>query len=279
MENIFNNDFAILKSCTRLEDIFSAKKSSKVDFYSLLWVTEGMVDIAVDEVLVPINADQMTFITPIKYVKIVENHGQVNALQFNREFYCIRENDHEVSCDGILYFGAQGVPVIDLIPKEVNSFERLFGVLQEEFEIADSIQEEMLRAVLKKWLIKSTRILKKQNNFIGENEPKTELLRQFKILLEKNYRKYQKVSDYAKLLHKSPKTIANQFKLLGEESPSMLIQQRIIIEAKRYLLYSTLSVKEIAFKLGFDDPTSFSHYFKSRTSLSPRHFKEIYHKS
>lgn len=276
MENTFNNNFAVLKFCTKIEEIFPTGNSLKLNLYSLLWVTDGMIDLSVDEVLISINTNQMTFITPMKYVKILENHGKVNVLQFNREFYCIKENDHEVSCDGILYFGTQGVPIIDLNHQETQSFSRLLRVLQEEFEIIDAIQEEMLRIILKKWLIKSTRILKRQNNFIGENEPKFELLRQFKILLEKKYREYHKVSDYAELLNKSPKTIANQFNLLGQESPSMLIQQRIIIEAKRYLLYSSLSIKEIAFNLGFEEAPSFSHYFKSKTGISPRHFKEIH---
>lgn len=277
MENIFNNNFAELRFCTNIEAIFPARKSAKLTLYSLLWVTEGMIDLSVDDVLIPVNTHQIAFITPMKYVKIVENHGKVNVLQFNREFYCIRENDHEVSCNGILYFGTQGVPIIDLDDAEIHSFTRLLGVLREEFEVVDAIQEEMLRAILKKWLIKSTRILKRQHNFIGENEPKVELLRQFKILVEKNYRECHKVSDYAKLLNKSPKTIANQFKLLGQESPSMLIQQRIISEAKRYLLYSSLSIKEIAFHLGFEEAPSFSHFFKSKTKISPKHFKEMQH--
>lgn len=277
MENIFNNNFAELRFCTNLEAIFPAHQSAKLTLYTVLWVTEGMIDLYVDDVLIPINTHQMAFVTPMKYVKIAENHGTVKVLQFNREFYCIRENDHEVSCNGILYFGTQGVPIIDLDDTEIHSFTRLLGVLREEFEVVDEIQEEMLRAILKKWLIKSTRILKRQYNFIGENGPKVELLRQFKILVEKNYREYHKVSDYAKLLNKSPKTIANQFKLLGQESPSMLIQQRIISEAKRYLLYSSLSIKEIAFHLGFEEAPSFSHFFKSKTKISPKHFKEMQH--
>ena len=180
-------------------------------------------------------------------------------------------------CGGILYFGAQGVPKLNLDNREAQSFERLLGVLREEFEIIDTIQEEMLRVVLKKWLIKATRIVKVQNNFVGGNDSKTELLKQFNILVEKNYKKHHKVKDYAKLLNISPKTISNQFKILGQESPSMIIQQRIIIEAKRYHLYSSLSIKEIAFKLGFVDASSFSHYFKTRTGISPKQFKEIYY--
>jgi len=99
------------------------------------------------------------------------------------------------------------------------------------------------------------------------------LLRQFQIEVEKNFKKNHKVSFYAQLLKKSPKTIANQFKILGQECPSKIIQQRIIVEAKRYLLYSNLSIKEIAFNLGFDHAPAFSHYFKAVTGVSPSHFK------
>ncbi len=277
MEYIFNNNFAILKLCHQLEEVFSTSKAVRSDLYSMLWVTEGMIDLAIDEIRVPLDAGQMIFITPVKYVKILENHGKVHLLQFNREFYCIRENDHEVSCDGILYFGAPGVPIIHLEDQELQSFTRLIAVLEEEFEIVDPIQEEMLRTILKKWLIKSTRILKRQKKFVRENEPRAELLRQFNILLEKHYREYHQVKDYAKLLNRSPKTIANQFKILGQESPSMMIQQRLIIEAKRYLLYAELSVKEIAFKLGFEDASAFSHFFKSKTRMAPKTFREMHH--
>ena len=274
LENTFNNSFGILKYCTRLEEAFINMKGSKSKLYSLVWVTDGMLDLLVDEVLIPINASQMAFITPVSHVNILENHGRVNIFQFNREFYCIRENDHEVSCEGFLFFGTNGVPIINLNDKETQSFERLLRVLKEEFEIVDTIQEEMLRVVLKKWLIKSTRIFKKQNNFIGSNKATTELFRRFNILLEKHYSKYHKVKDYARLLNKSPKTIVNQFKLLGQESPSTIIQNRIVLEAKRYLLYSPLSIKEIAFKLGFEDATIFSHFFKNKTGSSPKAFKE-----
>jgi AraC-like DNA-binding protein len=275
LENIFNNGFATLKLSTRLEDVFTNRESSKSNCYSLLWVTEGMIDLSIDEIDIQLNENQMAFITPVKYVKILENHGKVNVIQFNREFYCIRENDHEVSCEGILYFGSQGLPTLNLEDKDVKSFERLLEVIREEFEITDTIQEEMLRIVLKKWLIKATRIAKVQNNIVGLSTSKTEVLRQFKVLVEKNYKTLHKVSDYAKLLNMSPKTISNQFNKLGQESPSVIIQQRVIIEAKRYILYSNLSNKEIAYKLGFDDSSSFSHYFKTRTGISSKQFKEI----
>lgn len=277
MDNAFDNDFAKFQLCTRLEDNFSTFNKEKSKSYFIIWVIEGMIDLLVDGILVPLDTHQMTFLTPMKEIEVMENQGKVVILEFNRAFYCIRENNHEVSCEGVLYFGAKGIPIIDLKgSRQIESFERLIGVLHEEFEIIDTIQEEMLRVVLKKWLIKSTRIIKKQQTFVGKFKPKAELLRQFNLFLEKNYRKYHKVSDYAQLLNKSPKTIANQFKLLGLESPSKMIQQRILVEAKRYLMYSDLSIKEIAFHLGFEDASAFSNYFKNRANITPGQFRELY---
>jgi len=266
----FNKGFGILRYCTRVKEAFVYTKNSKPKFYSLIWVTKGKLDLLVDGEAISVHAQQMAFITQVSYLTILENCSEVNIIQFNKEFYCI---NHEVSCEGILYFGTNSVPVLNLADKEIKSFKRLLNFLIEEFEIVDTIQEEMLRLILKKWLIKSTRIFKMQNNFVENNKATLELLRQFNILLEKNYSKHHLVKDYARLLNKSPKTMANQFKLLGQESPSLMIQHRIVIEAKRYLLFSPLSVKEIAFKLGFKDATTFSHFFKKKVSISPSAFK------
>lgn len=277
MDNSFDNDFAKFRVGTDLNKNCSLYSKEELNFYLIIWVIEGMIDLLVDGMVLSLNKHQMTFITPGKEVKTIENQGKVVILKFNRAFYCIRDNDHEVSCEGVLYFGTQGIPIIDLKrSQQIKSFERLIGTLQEEFEIIDTIQEEMLRVVLKKWLIKSTRIIKDQQTFVGASQPKAKLLREFNLFLEKNYQKLHKVSDYAELLNKSPKTISNQFKALGLKSPSKMIQERIILEAKRYLMYSDLSIKETAFQLGFEDASAFSNYFKNRMNITPGQFREIY---
>ena len=278
MKKSFNNRFAKFNYCTSVENAFSAIKMGKAGLYTLLWVVEGMVVLLIDDKMVSVSKNQMISITPINHVKMIENHSKVSIIQFNREFYCIKENDREVSCNGILFFGSQGTPIINIDPKNIISFKKLVEELQEEFEITDNIQEEMLTVILKKWLIKCTRVLKQQKNYVGENEVKFELVRQFRILLEINYKKYHKVSDYAKMLNKSPKTISNRFNSLDVLSPSTMILERIYVEAKRYLLFTELSIKEIACNLGFEDISSFSHFFKNKANFSPKQFRDNQHK-
>ncbi|HAA15175.1 MAG TPA: AraC family transcriptional regulator [Cytophagales bacterium] len=273
---IFNNGFAELRLCGDIHNFFNEQAPVKSDYYSIVWITQGMVDLVVDDVPLGLDEGQMAFITPSKYIQLGDVHGEAVTIQFNREFYCIRDNDHEVSCEGVLYFGAPGLPLIQLEEKPSNSFASLHFILEEEFEVVDTVQEEMLRTILKKWLIISTRLIKQQNKYLAQDESKSELLRQFRILLEKHFHQQHAVSFYADVLHRSPKTLANQFKLLGQEPPKQMIQQRVMAEAKRYLMYSELSVKEISYRLGFDAANTFTHYFNKISGISPTQFRSAY---
>ena len=82
------------------------------------------------------------------------------------------------------------------------------------------------------------------------------------------------MADYADLMFKSPKTLSNTFKKLRNQSPLHMIQERIILEAKRQLYYTEKPIKEITYELGFSEPAQFSRLFKNTTGLSPSDFQK-----
>ena len=196
--------------------------------------------------------------------------------QFNREFYCIIEHDQEVSCAGFLFYGAQGVLFITLDADEQRRFDALFRVFTDEFSIQDSTQQEMLRMLLKRLIIKVTRLGKEQ--YVPSELPdvQLELVRQFNQLVETNYRQKHSVADYADLLSRSPKTLTNLFSIYNQKSPLQVIHDRIILEAKRLLIYTDKSIKEIAYELGFEAVPHFSRFFKNNAGLPPGEFKHSY---
>ena len=145
--------------------------------------------------------------------------------------------------------------------------------LKREFTVSDSLQEEMLRIQLKRFIIQATRIARRRLNITQEKEYTFEVIRQFYILVDTHFREKKQVQDYADLLHKSPKTLSNIFSTCKLPSPLRVIHERVEAEAKRLLLYSTKSSKEIADLLGFEDQSSFSRFFKNMTGQSTVQFR------
>jgi AraC family transcriptional activator of pobA len=77
------------------------------------------------------------------------------------------------------------------------------------------------------------------------------------------------------MLNKSPKTLSNLFRKISDKSPLQFIHSRRMLEARRLLLHSTSSIKEVAYELGFEDLQTFSRFFKREEGKSPTAFQEL----
>jgi AraC-like DNA-binding protein len=262
--NLVLTDF----NCASLE-----KRLGTGDFYKIIWAKDNEITIDIDGYPVTLEKSQVLFCTPFNMIQIEPFLKGAMSIVFDREFYCIRDHDHEVSCNGFLFLGSSAPTMVDLTEKERKSFELHFMFIEEEFETKDLIQGEMLRVLLKRLLIKSVRLLKKTIIDPTMEQSKVDIIRQFNLLVEGNFREKHKVSDYAALLNKSPKTISNLFTKYNNKTPLQVINERIILEAKKLLLLSEKSSKEIAFELGFNEASHFSKFFKNQIGISPTHFK------
>jgi AraC-like DNA-binding protein len=109
------------------------------------------------------------------------------------------------------------------------------------------------------------------------NNTNMDIIRQYNILVERHFREKHKVKEYADLLFKSPKTLSNLFHKYGDKTPLAVINERILLEAKRLLLYSDKTTEEITFDLGYTDTGHFSKFFKNHEGLSPSLFKKSKH--
>lgn len=198
------------------------------------------------------------------------------AWQFNREFYCIADHDAEVSCVGFLFYGIDHPLFVKLCADEMESMSLIERLCVKDMETKDRMQGEMLRTLLKRLIINITRIAKKQTeSYERFSDEKMDMVRMFNLLVEGNFRNEHEVQFYAGALNKSPKTLANLFAIFNYPAPSKLIQRRIILEAKRYLHYTDMSAKEIAYALGFASPAHFSRFFKQHSGGSISLFRSL----
>jgi AraC family transcriptional activator of pobA len=117
-------------------------------------------------------------------------------------------------------------------------------------------------------------LIKQESNQTDLSVKQVELIRKFNILVEQHFKEKHQVADYADLLFKSPKTLSNFFKKNNVNSPLKVINGRIVAEAKRLLLYSDKSAEEIAYELGYNEPSHFSKFFKTQAGVSPLAFRK-----
>jgi len=227
----------------------------------------------VDDQIICLEPRQIVAITFVHHLELDKKAAALTTFAFNREFYCMQEQDSEVSCYGVLFFGAQHLPIVTIPPEEVARYEMLYDIFVEEFQNKDNIQGEMLHVLLKRLIIKCTRLAHNQTFFQKLDEVQTELVRKYNFLVDIHYKTKKQVADYAEMLNKSPKTLSNIFKLHDLKTPQQIIHDRIALESKRFLLFTDKSCKEIAYMLGFDDPTHFSKFFKKIYNQTPLRYK------
>jgi AraC-like DNA-binding protein len=161
--------------------------------------------------------------------------------------------------------------------KASEKIQAIFSEIKSEFEMDDSSLEEMLRTLLKQIIIKSTRRWKQEHHpNAGEISHEIEFSRTFSQLVEWHYTRYHTVAEYADLLNISPKALNKRITRYSNTTPNEVIKNRIILEAKRLLVHTSLSVKEIGYKLGYDDPSYFIRLFSKQAETSPQNFRLQY---
>lgn len=239
---------------------------------SVIWNTGEKARFMIDNELITIRKNCVIFLTEFYRIDKFE-FERMNVIQFNRPFYCI-ENDDDLGCRGLLFFGESHVPKI-VIPKErIKQFNRLWEVFMMEMEEQGDYKLEMLKSLLQQFLILCVRTYKKQHHNLPTDNVSVGLIREYNYLVEKNFREFSKVSDYAKMLHKSPKTLSNIFKKYIDKTPLQIINDRRLLEAKRMLKYTDNTIQEVSEELNFRDVQSFSHFFNIRTGTPPSSFRK-----
>ena len=264
-----------LQGSIALTDSFHTSKPLREDdsLYKFIWSRKGKTVINVDHQVITLQENDIVSLTNLHHLEIEEHDGEYLTLLFNSNFYCIYGNDHEVSCSGFLFNGTSRIMHFRLSEEEKATCEAIITSLQSEFQVNDNLKEEMLRILLKHFIIHATRVARKNLHITPDMEESFNSVRRFYVLVDQHFKEKKQVQDYADMLCKSPKTLSHLLSLYNLPSPLKVIHQRVEAEAKRLLLYSEMTAKEIAHLLGFEDQASFSRFFKKVSGESITQYK------
>ena len=267
----FKDIFSV--STIQFEKTCVVNKPKQIDAYTIFWIKEGQGTYHIDFESFSFEDNVLFFLSPGQVFSVdSEKIKEAYQIKFVRDFYCIQTHDAEIACNGILFNNIYETPFVKPCEKDTQKLNFILNNLIDEFKRKETAQYDMLQAYLKQFIIHSVRV-KKEHHIIKE-DTETKLFKDFSLLVEQNYKKLHSVTDYANRLGVSPKSLTKHFQKIGTQTPSDFVKNRIILEAKRQLKYSTEAIKYIAFDLGFNDAAYFSRFFTKATGKSPAKFRK-----
>lgn len=212
MEYIFNTR---LRGNIALTDSYHTNLALQKDntLYKFIWVQSGSLQLEIDHVPTTLVKGEIIPLTPLHHIEFKAINGEYLTLLFNSNFYCIFGHDNEVSCNGFLFNGTSNVMQLKLSESQVASLRDITDSLTSEYAIKDNLQEEMLRILLKRFIILCTRIAREKFSVSPEREKAFDMVRQFYVLVDNHFKEKKMVQDYADMLHRSPKTLSNFLRL------------------------------------------------------------------
>lgn len=261
MKNILSKNGEHLISIEK-NDNYSLETPTQLAQYAVILIHKGEGIYHADFTSFNFIAPTILFSTPLQTIFIdAFNNIEYTIIKFHGDFYCIEAHREEVACNGLLFNNIYLKPSITISEQQHNDFCRLVQNLEEEL-IDPNSSEMILKSYLQVVLAKcSTAKLRTMENDTVIS-PKDEKMEQFRLLLDEKYLALHKPNDYAEILSISPNTLTKKSIKYFGKTPTQLIQDRLILEAKKKLHLTTLSIKEIAHQLQFNDEYYFSRFFK-----------------
>lgn len=151
--------------------------------------------------------------------------------------------------------------------------ENLLQEIYAEFQAGSSYSLQIIHGLLKALFGKLLRLAEN-----GNQKPvaSLSLYDKFQSLLTREYPRLHKVNEFAALLNTTPQNLSAACRKQAKKSAGQLISERILLEAKRYILHTDNTVNEIAELLSFSDASNFVKFFKNAEGTTPMQFRTKY---
>ena len=247
----------------------------RAQFYHILWIEKGQGTHYVDFKPIELEDNSIIFV-PQNSVGIFDEEGiyEGKAIIFTDNFFCKNKQDLQFLHSSILYSDLYSIAKLKVIPK-VSQLTVFLNAIQTEYQrTSDRAQFQILHNMLHIFLLQAEREMRKQGFEELKPSPNLDLLVSFKDLLETLYQKEKSVKHYASELNVSEKQLHKASTTLLEKTPKQIIDERVLLEAKRLLVHSSQSIKEVAYELGFEEPTNFIKYFRKHIDCTPSEFRD-----
>ncbi|MCA0353744.1 MAG: helix-turn-helix transcriptional regulator [Chloroflexi bacterium] len=235
-------------------------------FHELLWIRAGTGRHWVDQQSYPLQAHTLALVAQGQ-VHVFEQAEALDGyyLRYDQAFLPTQADEQQPS------FRANGGLQLSAVDSQI--IDSLFELLAHEYQREDCLAKyHSLRHLLLTLLWQSQRL-----SHAADQPPQSAnyaMYRQFLALLEQAFQQHHDIHYYADQLNLSKTQLAQIISQHSGQPPKRIILKRILLEAQRYLQFTTMPIQQLAQSLGFHDPFHFSKFFKQELGISPRRYRE-----
>ena len=252
-----------IENCTDLD------KPRRLMKYVLVYCASGSLVMTVDEKEFKLTGGQVITITSGQIHHIQKNvKAKGFILEFTLDFFCKDDKDIElIFHNGLFCHFAMN----EVIAVDKNILETQLQLIQEELEEQPYQYLISAHSRIELVLVAINRAKVKRGDEIWKPDA---LFLKFLEAVRNNFSHSYSLAQFATMLGTTEIKLNELAKLHAGKTAQNVIYGLVTSEAKRLLTYGDLSVKEVAYQLGFNDPFYFSNFFKKQTKLSPKGYKE-----
>jgi len=242
------------------------------DYYFMALIKQGCSRHWVDMVPYTLKPDTFYFTVPHQvHIKEKSAPSIGKIICFTDEFLAIEENESLKQLPIIqnLHNGHE----LELANENIIFIEDLITKMQDEHAQKQDWRNGMLLSYLRVLLIYLSRLYTEQFKNEGPSEDR-QLLKKFRQLINEQYTEVHDVAAYADQLYISAGHLGEVIKQQSGKTAIEIIHERIVLEAQRLLFHTELSIKEIAWQLGFEDASYFNRFFKRLITDTPMNYRK-----
>ncbi|MFC0512767.1 helix-turn-helix transcriptional regulator [Mucilaginibacter angelicae] len=243
------------------------------DYFMLIWIVAGNGYYRLNLQKESVNTNQLLLIKPGQLHDLKFSSGlQGYVISFTDSFLDIEDYSREAAYSPIYQMFSQ-TQIVSINSELADDMNDITEIMMKEYSRHNLYRAEILKRYFKIFLIYLSRQLE-SIELAPKQSRNTAILQNFMALLDKNFREYKMVADYADRLSVTPNYLNEVVKKLTGQSAGHHIRQRVAAEAKRQAVHPDNCMKKIAYDLGFCDMAHFSKFFKNTTGVSFSDFKK-----
>lgn len=245
------------------------------DFFEIIWLRSGRGHVRSDLRSFPITPRTL-FITSPGQIHAWELEGDARGeiASFSEEFFAVTSDQPGLLAKMPFLYAGPLDPILHLDAREGRRIDRVFSQLHGEAAEPAPGRDDLVRAYLTILLTLARQAFDRRNPEATAAPTADLLSRRFRLALEEHFPRLVEVGDFAELLRVSRTHLNYHLQRETGRSASAIIHERIVLEAKRLLAHTSLPVAQIAYRLGFQDPSYFGRFFRRSTGQTPGEFRD-----